>query len=65
MAEKFGDESLLMYDKKRDFLDNTLETEAEEKVANNNLLLDTIFEKIAVFNQSVFAINGCLRNAIV
>jgi len=37
-----------------------LDKEAEEKIADNKRLLDTVSQKIASFNQSVFAINACL-----
>ncbi|MEM6752426.1 MAG: dynamin-like GTPase family protein [Cyanobacteria bacterium P01_C01_bin.38] len=60
MADIKSDEILQQYPKARAYLEKTLVKEAEEKVALNKRLLNAVSQKIASFNQSVSAINGCL-----
>ncbi|MBD2344283.1 dynamin-like GTPase family protein [Anabaena subtropica] len=61
MAEKQGDEILQQYSQARVYLEETLQQEAEEKIANNNRLLDVIKGKIDVYNSAVANINSCLQ----
>ncbi|BAT54542.1 hypothetical protein NOS3756_35130 [Nostoc sp. NIES-3756] len=61
MAEKQGDEILQQYPQARIYLEETLQQEAEEKIANNNRLLGVIRGKVDVYNSAVTNINGCLQ----
>jgi replication fork clamp-binding protein CrfC len=61
MAEIKSDEILQQYPKARAYLEKTLAKEAEEKVELNKQLSNAVSQKIASFNQSVSAINGCLE----
>jgi replication fork clamp-binding protein CrfC len=61
MAEKQGDEILQQYPQARVYLEETLEQEAEEKIANNNRLLGVIRSKVEVYNSAITNINGCLQ----
>ncbi|BAY37788.1 hypothetical protein NIES2111_21290 [Nostoc sp. NIES-2111] len=61
MAEKQGDEILQQYPQARIYLEETLQQEAEEKIANNNRLLGVIRGKVEVYNSAVTNINGCLQ----
>ncbi len=61
MAEIKSDEILQQYPQARAYLEQTLQKEAQEKIAQNKLLLDTVSEKIATFNQSTSGINRCLE----
>ncbi|NJN08693.1 MAG: dynamin-like GTPase family protein [Richelia sp. RM1_1_1] len=61
MAEIKSDEILQQYPKARAYLEETLQKEAQEKIAHNKLLLDAVSEKIAAFNQSTSGINLCLE----
>ncbi|MGD1909712.1 MAG: dynamin family protein [Rivularia sp. (in: cyanobacteria)] len=61
MAENMNDQFLQQYPKARAYLEKTLGKEAEEKIANNKRLSDTVSKKIANFNQLVSAINACLQ----
>ncbi|MEJ1933991.1 dynamin-like GTPase family protein, partial [Nostoc sp. NIES-2111] len=61
MAEKQGDEILQQYPQARIYLEETLQQEAEEKIANNNRLLGVIRSKVEVYNSAVTNINGCLQ----
>jgi replication fork clamp-binding protein CrfC len=61
MAEIKSDEILQQYPRARAYLEKTLAKEAEEKVSHNKRLLNAVSTKIASFNQSISAINGCLE----
>jgi len=61
MAEKMGDDILQKYDLARAYLEQSLEQEAEEKIANNKRLLDEVEAKITAYNGAVAGINGCLQ----
>ncbi|BAY83205.1 hypothetical protein NIES267_26920 [Calothrix parasitica NIES-267] len=60
MVDIKSDEILQQYPRAKAYLEQTLAKEAEEKVAQNKRLSNTVGKKIASFNQSVSAINGCL-----
>ena len=61
MAEKQADEILQQYDVARSYLQQTLEKEAEEKIALNSRLQGTVKGKIDVYNEAISAINECLK----
>ena len=61
MAEIKSDVIIQQYPQALAYLEQTLSKEAEEKIAQNKKLFDTVCEKIATFNQSVLAINACLE----
>jgi replication fork clamp-binding protein CrfC len=61
MAEKQADEILQQYDVARSYLEQTLEKEAEEKIARNSRLQGTVKGKIDVYNSAISAINECLK----
>lgn len=61
MVDIKSDQILQQYPKARAYLEKTLAKEAEEKVSENKRLSNTVEKKIASFNQSVSAINGCLE----
>ncbi len=61
MADIKSDEILQQYPQARAYLEKTLAKEAQEKVADNKRRADVVSHKIASFNQSVSAINGCLE----
>jgi replication fork clamp-binding protein CrfC len=61
MAEKQADEILQQYDVARSYLQQTLEKEAEEKIARNSRLQGTVKGKIDVYNEAISAINECLK----
>ena len=61
MAEKQADEILQQYDVARSYLQQTLEKEAEEKIARNSRLQGTVKGKIDVYNSAISAINECLK----
>ena len=61
MAEKQANEILQQYPHARAYLENTLEQEAEEKIANNERLLVSVKEKIEEYNIAVTGINSCLQ----
>ena len=61
MAEKQADEILQQYDLARSYLQQTLEKEAEEKIARNSRLQGTVKGKIDVYNSAISAINECLK----
>ncbi|MEL6463027.1 MAG: dynamin family protein, partial [Cyanobacteria bacterium J06621_15] len=62
MVDIKSDQILQQYPRARAYLEQTLAKEAEEKVAQNQRLSNAVDKKIASFNQSVSAINGCLRD---
>ncbi|MEA5578349.1 dynamin-like GTPase family protein [Anabaena sp. UHCC 0451] len=61
MGEKQGDEILQLYPHARAYLEKTLQQEAEEKIANNQRLLNQVEEKIQEYNSAVLGINSCLQ----
>lgn len=61
MAEQQADEILQQYNQARAYLQQTLEKEAEEKIAKNQRLLTEVEAKIVTYNQAVTAINSCLQ----
>ncbi|MBR8829049.1 MAG: dynamin-like GTPase family protein [Gomphosphaeria aponina SAG 52.96 = DSM 107014] len=61
MAEQMADDILQKYDQARAYLEQSLEQEAEEKIANNKRLLDEIEGKIRAYNDAVVGINRCLQ----
>ncbi|MBD2292635.1 dynamin-like GTPase family protein [Anabaena sphaerica FACHB-251] len=61
MGEKQGDEILQLYPHARAYLEKTLQQEAEEKIANNQRLLNQVEEKIQEYNTAVLGINSCLQ----
>ena len=61
MAEKQADEILQQYNQARAYLEQTLEKEAEEKIARNRRLLSEVEQKIAAYNEAVAGINSCLE----
>ncbi|GBF78669.1 dynamin-like GTPase family protein [Aphanothece sacrum] len=61
MADQQADYILQQYDQAREYLGQTLEQEAQEKIARNVRLQGTIQEKINAYNQAVVAINECLK----
>lgn len=61
MASQQGDEILQQYPHARAYLEKTLEQEAEEKIANNRRLLNTVEQKIEAYNLAVNNINSCLQ----
>ncbi|CCQ58274.1 dynamin-like GTPase family protein [Crocosphaera watsonii] len=62
MAEQQADIILQQYDQARDYLGQTLEQEAQEKIAHNIRLQGEIKEKIATYNEAVSGINNCLQS---
>ncbi|MEM8777702.1 MAG: dynamin-like GTPase family protein, partial [Cyanobacteria bacterium P01_G01_bin.49] len=61
MADKQADLILQQYDQARDYLGQTLEQEAQEKIARNSYLQREIKEKITAYNNAVSEINDCLQ----
>lgn len=61
MADEQADEILKQYDVARSYLQQTLEKEAEEKIARNNRLQGVVKEKIEAYNSAVSSINECLK----
>ena len=61
MVDIKSDQILQQYPRAKAYLEQTLAKEAEEKVSQNKRLSHTVEKKIASFNQSVSAINGCLQ----
>jgi replication fork clamp-binding protein CrfC len=61
MADKQAEVILQQYLNARNYLEKTLEKEAEEKILNNQRLLDAVAQKVNVYNQAVSAINSCLQ----
>ncbi|MGB5960691.1 MAG: dynamin-like GTPase family protein [Coleofasciculaceae cyanobacterium] len=60
-AEIQADEILQQYNQARDYLEKTLEKEAEEKILHNQRLLSEVEQKIEAYNSAVTGINGCLE----
>ncbi|MFM7189406.1 MAG: dynamin family protein [Microcystaceae cyanobacterium] len=61
MAVKQAEVILQQYDVARAYLEKTLEQEAEEKIARNARLQSEVQQKIDRYQQSVTAINDCLK----
>lgn len=61
MVDKQADEILQQYPHARVYLEQTLEKEAEEKIATNQRLLSVVEQKIATYNSAVADINNCLQ----
>ncbi|WP_373535774.1 dynamin family protein [Microcoleus sp.] len=61
MAEQQADDILQKYSQARDYLEQTLAQEAEEKIAKNLRLQDENEEKIQEYDRAVSGINDCLR----
>ncbi|MFM7406844.1 MAG: dynamin family protein [Cuspidothrix sp.] len=61
MGEKQADEILQQYTQARAYLEKSLQQEAEEKIANNQRLLNQVEEKIQRYNSAVLGINSCLQ----
>ncbi|MEG4454620.1 dynamin family protein [Microcoleus sp. N9_A1] len=61
MAEKQADDILQKYSQARDYLEQTLAQEAEEKIANNLRLQGENEQKIKEYDRAVSGINGCLQ----
>ncbi len=61
MADEQADEILKQYDVARSYLQQTLEKEAEEKIARNSRLQGIVKEKIEAYNEAVSSINECLK----
>lgn len=62
MADQQADSILQQYDQARDYLGQTLEQEAQEKIARNVRLQEEIKEKIATYNKAISEINNCLQS---
>ncbi|QIR36796.1 dynamin-like GTPase family protein [Tolypothrix sp. PCC 7910] len=62
MAEKQADEILQQYPHARDYLETTLEQEAQEKILNNQRLMSLVIQKIAAYNLAVSGINSHLQS---
>ncbi|MBE9095626.1 dynamin-like GTPase family protein [Tychonema sp. LEGE 07203] len=61
MAEKQADDILQKYNQARDYVEQTLAQEAEEKIAKNLRLQGENEEKIEKYDRAVSGINDCLR----
>ncbi|EAZ90201.1 dynamin-like GTPase family protein [Crocosphaera chwakensis] len=61
MADQQADNILQQYDQARNYLGQTLEQEAQEKIARNMRLQGEIKEKIATYNTAISGINNCLQ----
>jgi hypothetical protein len=61
MADQQSDTILQKYDLARSYLEQTLEKEAEEKIAHNSRSKDIVNGKIATYNKVILAINECLK----
>jgi len=60
-AEKQVNEILQQYNHARTYLEQTLEKEAESKIASNRYLRTAVEQKIEFYNQAVSGINMCLQ----
>jgi len=61
MAEKQADDILQKYSQARDYVEQTLAQEAEEKIARNQRLQGENDEKIEKYDRAVSGINSCLQ----
>ncbi|BAY28875.1 hypothetical protein NIES2107_07120 [Nostoc carneum NIES-2107] len=62
MAEKQADEILQQYPQARDYLETSLEQEAQEKIINNQRVMSLVMQKIAAYNLAVSGINAHLQS---
>jgi hypothetical protein len=60
MAKKQADTILQQYDQARFYLEQTLEQEASEKIANNARKQEEVQQKIERYNQAINSLNACL-----
>lgn len=60
-AEQQADEILQQYNHARAYLEQTLEKEAEDKIASNHRLQSVVEQKIESYNRAVAGINSCLQ----
>jgi len=60
-AEKQANEILQQYNHARTYLEQTLEKEAESKIASNRYSRTAVKQKIEFYNQAVSGINICLQ----
>lgn len=61
-ADKQADEILQQYTQARAYLEQTLEQEAQEKIATNRRSQSVVEQNIAAYNQAVLGINNCLQS---
>ena len=61
MADEQADAILQKYNQARAYLEQTLETEAEEKIKSNRRLQDELEQKIEAYKQAIAGINSCLQ----
>ncbi|OUL19720.1 dynamin family protein [Nostoc sp. RF31YmG] len=62
IADKQAENILQQYPHARNYLETTLEQEAEEKILNNQRLLSLVTQKIAAYNLAVSSINTYLQS---
>lgn len=60
-SETQAENILQKYDQARDYLAQTLEKEAGDKIKNNQRLLAEVEQKIANYNKTILSINSCLE----
>ncbi len=60
MAKKQADTILQQFNQARSYLEQTLEQEAAEKIANNARKQEEIHQKIEDYNQAINSLNTCL-----
>lgn len=65
MAEKQAEDIMQQYNQAREYLEQSLETEAAEKIQRNLRLQTEVEEKIKVYNQVVSYINSCLQTMLL
>ncbi|MBD2743134.1 hypothetical protein H6H02_16480 [Coleofasciculus sp. FACHB-1120] len=61
MAAHKADEMLQHYTQARAYLEQTLEQEVEDKIANNRRRKSTVEQKNSAYNSAVKSINSCLQ----
>ncbi|MBD2137811.1 dynamin-like GTPase family protein [Anabaena sp. FACHB-1237] len=61
MGKKLADDILQQYPHAKAYLENTLQQEVEEKIANNQRLLTQVRGKMQEYNMAVLGINSCLQ----
>ena len=61
MADKQTDVILQQYSHARNYLQQTLEKEAEDKILSNQRLLSEVEQKIEIYNHAINAINSNLQ----
>ncbi|WP_017303659.1 dynamin-like GTPase family protein [Spirulina subsalsa] len=62
LAQQYRVDILQKYDQARAYLEQTLEKEAELKIAQNERNLEEVEEKIAIYNEAVQGLNACLQS---